>query len=187
MKRETRQEIMTSALTSYRSSGLRNILLFVVVAIIWLSFDRFTKSYCDGNYYPGEIINDSFSELVRFVLVHNTGAAWGLFGDSTTELAILSVIVCAIILFYFIIHAPKANVGETLGLAIVIAGGIGNAIDRFTLGYVVDFIEFGFISFPVFNVADIGVTCGFVIFLISMLLANKETPTQKVPKHGANT
>ena len=51
------------------------------------------------------------------------------------------------------------------------AGGIGNALDRFTLGYVVDFVDFTFIDFPVFNVADIGVTCGFVVFIASMLYA----------------
>ena len=47
----------------------------------------------------------------------------------------------------------------------------GNAFDRFTLGYVVDFIEPVFIDFPVFNVADIGVTCGFVLFVAGMILA----------------
>ena len=53
----------------------------------------------------------------------------------------------------------------------MVAGGLGNALDRFTLGYVVDFIEPVFIDFPVFNVADIGVTCGFAIFLAGMALA----------------
>ncbi len=56
-------------------------------------------------------------------------------------------------------------------MALVVAGGLGNAIDRFTLGYVVDFIEPVFIDFPVFNVADIGVTCGFVLFVVAMILA----------------
>ncbi len=48
---------------------------------------------------------------------------------------------------------------------------MGNALDRFTLGYVVDFIEPVFIDFPVFNIADIGVTCGVVLVLVSMLVA----------------
>lgn len=57
-----------------------------------------------------------------------------------------------------------------LGLSLVVAGGIGNAIDRFTLGYVVDFIEPVFIDFPVFNVADIGVTCGVALFIASLII-----------------
>ena len=56
-----------------------------------------------------------------------------------------------------------------LGGALIVAGGLGNALDRFTLGYVVDFIDTTFISFPTFNVADIGVTCGFVLFFAGML------------------
>ena len=50
------------------------------------------------------------------------------------------------------------------------AGGLGNAVDRFTLGYVVDFIDPVFIDFPTFNIADIGVTCGFVIFFAALFL-----------------
>ena len=62
----------------------------------------------------------------------------------------------------------------------MVAGGIGNALDRFTLGYVVDFIETTFIDFPVFNVADIGVTCGFVLFVLGLLLSFKasEAPSE---------
>ena len=58
-----------------------------------------------------------------------------------------------------------------LGAALVVAGGLGNAFDRFALGYVVDFIEPVFIDFPVFNVADIGVTCGFVLFLVGVIVS----------------
>lgn len=55
-------------------------------------------------------------------------------------------------------------------LGIVAAGGIGNAIDRFFTGYVVDFICFDFIDFPVFNIADVGVTCGILLLVILMLM-----------------
>ena len=56
-----------------------------------------------------------------------------------------------------------------VSLALVVAGGIGNCIDRLTTGYVVDFIRLTFIDFPVFNVADICVTCGVVLFLIALI------------------
>ena len=54
-------------------------------------------------------------------------------------------------------------------IAIIAAGGIGNAIDRLVTGYVVDFICFDFIDFPVFNIADIGVTCGITILAAILL------------------
>lgn len=51
----------------------------------------------------------------------------------------------------------------------MVAGGIGNCIDRLTTGYVVDFIRFTFVDFPVFNVADICVTCGVILFLVAII------------------
>ena len=62
---------------------------------------------------------------------------------------------------------------ELIGLGLVIGGGIGNAIDRFALGYVVDFIDLSFMDFPVFNIADIGVTCGLALFLIGWIVRER--------------
>lgn len=94
-----------------------------------------------------------------------------MFGDSTFALGIMSIVVCIALVAYLVIASKDMNAGQIIGLALVFAGGIGNALDRFTLGYVVDFVDFTFIDFPVFNVADIGVTCGFVVFIASMLYA----------------
>ena len=74
---------------------------------------------------------------------------------------------------YFFWQRNEVNACQTVGIALIVAGGIGNAIDRFMQGYVVDFIEFSFIDFPVFNVADIGVTCGFVLLFIGLFLSLK--------------
>lgn len=155
----------------HRSLRLRNSLVFISIVAVWLIFDVVTKQYFDGTYAVGTVITDPIGGLFRFRLVHNTGAAWGLFGDSTTALGVMSGVVCVLLIGYFIAVSKRANIGEVLGLALVLAGGIGNGIDRFALGYVVDFIEFTFIQFPVFNIADIGVTCGFVIFLLAMFFA----------------
>lgn len=147
----------------------RNLILFSLVAFAWVVFDRLTKDYFDGAYAVGEVVTDPIIGLFRFSLVHNTGGAWGIFGESTLFLAVTSMVVCLFILVYFFMLSSKANIGEVLGLALVLAGGLGNGIDRFAFGYVVDFIEFTFIQFPVFNIADIGITCGFPIIIICML------------------
>ena len=81
----------------------------------------------------------------------------------------MSLLVCAALTAYLVVAARRANLVEVVGIALVVAGGLGNALDRFTLGYVVDFIDTTFIEFPTFNVADIGVTCGFVLFFAGML------------------
>ena len=66
-----------------------------------------------------------------------------------------------------------------------VAGGIGNAIDRFTLGFVVDFIEPTFIDFPIFNIADIGVTCGIILFIVSLLI-HERTEAKRAARGSEN-
>ena len=151
----------------------RNALVLGTVGLAWLAFDLLTKSWFSANYQAGDVVTGSILGLVRFHLVHNTGAAWGMFGDSTLALGVVSLVVCVILVVYLLAFCPRASLPETLGIALVVAGGLGNAIDRFTMGYVVDFIEPVFIDFPVFNIADIGVTCGFVLFLAGLLLRER--------------
>ncbi len=146
----------------------RNLCVFAAVVLLWLAADIATKAVCNG-YGLGEVIAGPFLGLVQFRLAHNTGAAWGMFGDSTFALGVMSLLVCAALTAYLIATARRANLVEVVGIALVVAGGLGNALDRFTLGYVVDFIDTTFIEFPTFNVADIGVTCGFVLFFAGML------------------
>ena len=117
--------------------------------------------------------------VVGFRLVHNFGAAWGSFSGMVIVLVIVSIVLCAIILAYMIYVAKEASVLETVGLALIFAGGLGNMIDRLVRGYVVDFVEPLFIDFPNFNIADRGGSpCGisqptFIAFLIKFLAASK--------------
>ena len=144
-------------------------VLFVVLAAAWVALDAFTKAQFHGGIV-GRVVFGPVLGLFDFRLIHNTGGAWGIFSDSTFALGVFSLAVCLIASIYFFIASKHMNLFETVGFALVVAGGIGNAIDRFLLGYVVDFIEFAFFEFPVFNVADIGVTCGFVILIIGLIV-----------------
>ena len=141
---------------------------FAVIAAIWIAIDQATKSLFAGQE-PGGIIAGPFAGLIDIRLVHNTGGAWGIFSDSTWALGVFSIVVCAVIALFFFVTARSSNAVQTVSLALIVAGGLGNAIDRFAQGFVTDFIEFSFIDFPVFNVADIGVTCGFALLVITML------------------
>lgn len=143
-------------------------LLLAAVAVTWLALDMATKHIAQS-FELGEVFGGPFAGLVQFRLVHNTGAAWGMFGDATFLLGVFSLVVCAALVFYLFMLAPHASAFETFSLGLVLAGGLGNAFDRFSLHYVVDFIEPVFIDFPVFNVADIGVTCGIVLFMVAFL------------------
>lgn len=162
-----------AASPSCRAGGgvVRRFALFAAAALVWVAADQLAKAHFDGGAYAvGEVVAGPFAGLFRFQLVHNTGMAWGLFGDSTFTLGVFSLVVCAAVAVLFCCIARRASVPEALGLALVLGGGVGNAIDRFAQGYVVDFIDLVFMDFPVFNIADIGVTCGFVLFVVGYLV-----------------
>lgn len=146
----------------------RNAALFFAVLVVWLAFDIATKSMADS-YNVGQAIAGPFFGLFQLKLVHNTGMAWGMLSDSTFLLGVVSVVVCLVLTVYFFIVSGQAPYVQSLGMALVVAGGLGNAIDRFSQGYVVDFIDLAFMDFPVFNIADIGVTCGFVLFFAAIV------------------
>lgn len=150
----------------------RNVLTFVLVAVVWFALDLVTKGIFNA-YEPGQVVGGPFLGIFQFTLVHNTGGAWGIFGDMTMLLGVFSLVVCIGLAAYVFAYAPESSLSTVVGVALVVAGGVGNAIDRFTLGYVVDFIQPVFIDFPVFNIADIGVTCGIVLFVVSLFLEHR--------------
>ena len=149
-------------------------VLFCTVAVLWWVFDRIVKAMVDVHEL-GEVFVSNVLGLFEFKLVHNTGAAWGVLSNSTFVLGVFSCIVCVIIVLYvFALRRGRMHAVECLGLSLVFSGGLGNAFDRLTQGYVVDFINTTFMSFPVFNIADIGVTCGIVLFLLAFFIHDRK-------------
>lgn len=145
----------------------RNAAIFVGIVVVWLLIDQATKAFFES-FELGAQIAGPFFGIVDFTLVHNTGAAWGVFSDMTALLAVLSILICVLAALYLFVFAPMSSPLAAVGLSLVFAGGIGNAIDRLCNYYVIDFIRPVFIDFPVFNIADIGVTCGCVLFVLSL-------------------
>ena len=158
-----------AAAASEQSRVKVNAVVFGGVAVAWLLLDYFTKRAFD-TAPVGTQLWEGIPGILDFRLVHNTGAAWGAFGDSTFALGVFAVVFCIALLVVAHLRRTSATSLEMAGYGLVLAGGIGNAIDRFMNGYVVDFIETTFIEFPVFNIADIGVTCGFALIVICYFL-----------------
>ena len=169
-----------------RAPRKRTMILFALATAAWFALDVATKGWVAGGWEQGEVIAGPFFGLVRFHLVHNTGMAWGMFGDSTFFLGVMSLAVCAAVTAYLLALAGRLTALEAVGTALVVGGGLGNALDRFTLGYVVDFIEPVFIDFPVFNVADIGVTCGFVLVVLGLVLRERREAALLGAEEGAD-
>lgn len=100
--------------------------------------------------------------------VHNTGGAWSMLNQHTWLLTAVSTFVVLIILFVLMRRVIRHPFG-VITLAMVLAGAVGNLIDRIRLGYVVDMFQTLFINFPIFNVADICVVCGGIAFCVYLI------------------
>ena len=179
MRGSKENEAMNKAKAGADDAGLRahaggtwyvKFAVLAVIIIAWLGADRVTKGLVDnGINQVGATVGTTIAGVFRVHLVYNTGGAWSIFSGATVALGAFSVLMCAGLLVFAIAQRTRISWPEIIGLALVIAGGLGNALDRFLLNHVVDFIDLTFMDFPVFNVADIGVTCGIVIFLVGWL------------------
>lgn len=118
--------------------------------------------------------------LFEFELVRNTGAAFGMGQGAGFIFIGIAAVVCIVVVAW-LAQNRKHGMLEVIALSLLVAGGVGNCIGRLTDGYVVDFIKLTFIDFPVFNVADICVTCGVVLFiiaLVTMSLSSEASPQE---------
>lgn len=141
------------------------MITYIIFIVIGLILDRITKTYAINNLiekpYNGTLLN--------FTYLENRGAAFGILQDSRLFFIILTLAIVAVLVYYFIKNYKKNPIILNIALAMIISGAIGNFYDRLFQGYVVDFIEFAFIKFPVFNVADIFVTIGSLLMIIYLL------------------
>lgn len=135
------------------------ISIIVMAAIIIL--DRIVKSLSIQYGPENHIIID---KILGFTFLKNTGAAYSFLSNHTWILIVLTIIFC-IVLAYFVFF-KKLPMGMRVSLSCVLAGGFSNLVDRVYYGYVIDMFETKFITFPVFNVADIFITCGGIVFIL---------------------
>lgn len=147
--------------------------IFVAIVVLWLLLDQAAKLVL-GQGEAGEVIYESKLGILNLVLVHNTGGAWGVFAGFPAALGVISLIVCALILVYLLTYGKGSSLLSYVSLALVFAGGAGNAVDRFWHGYVIDFFSTAFMDFPVFNIADIGVTVGVGLFIVSLFIDGRK-------------
>jgi|TARA_B100000424_G_scaffold85349_1_gene63770 signal peptidase II len=121
---------------------------------------------------------DSFSVipyLLNFTYIRNEGIAFGIYFEGAELLFIILPIIITIYLFYLLNNDDFQDKYSQIALYLIIAGAIGNIIDRIFRGYVVDFIDFHLngMHWYVFNVADSSVTIGLIFLLYSSILVNK--------------
>lgn len=142
-------------------------IVYVLVFILLVGGDQALKAYVANN-----IGTLRFHEVIPGILsithITNTGAAWSMLEGKMVFFYIVTIIA-AIILIYLFIKSDKKDYLYRFSLLFLLAGTIGNAIDRFTRHYVVDMFSFDFINFPIFNLADTYITIGVILIFASLI------------------
>lgn len=146
-----------------------------VVALL-VGFDQLTKFLVLNYVKPVDAV-PVLDKIIQFRYTENTGAAFSIFSDKTWLLSIFTgVMIIAGLLYLFLGKAD--NKLQYAAVILVISGGLGNLIDRIARGFVIDFIEYLFMEYAVFNVADIFVTIGAVLLVVSVLVPKGEKNEQ---------
>ena len=133
-----------------------------------IALDQLTKALVLARFAPGERVE--LTGFLNLVLVFNKGAAFSLLADApgwqTPVLAAIALVAAAIVGALLARNAQKRLLSA--GLMLILAGALGNLIDRLRFGHVVDFVDLHALGWhwPAFNVADSGITVGAVILIL---------------------
>lgn len=147
------------------------IIVEVLLILVFVSVDLLTKTFIYEPIDAGAPDIVLINNILKFTAVQNTGASFGIFKGNAIILAIVSLIIIIVVFIIQMFSLTKLK-DKTFrfGLILIVAGGIGNIVDRFLLGHVRDFIYFELIDFPVFNIADSCLTIGCVLIIIYVII-----------------
>ncbi len=154
------------------------MIIDVLAIIALLFFDQYTK-YLAITDLKGQSAVSLIDGILELQYLENKGAAFGMLQNKKTLFIFMTVVMLTVIFYvFFKLPQQKKFVIWQVFMCLICAGGIGNMIDRIRFDYVVDFIYFKIIDFPVFNVADIMITIGTVLFFIVVIFFVKEEELQ---------
>lgn len=148
---------------------------YLLPAVILIAIDQLTKNYAV------EHLKDSapvvlVPQILYLLYTENTGVAFGLFSGHGFIFIFVAIVVSLVISFYALwMPNNRRLIPLRICLSFIFAGAIGNLIDRIRLGYVIDFIYFKPIDFPVFNFADICVTVSVFVLVCLFIFVYKDS------------
>lgn len=142
--------------------------------LLLIAFDQFTKGLA-VTYLKNQSAFPIIHSVLELNYLENKGAAFGMLKNQKWFFIFIAVVIL-IMICYILVKTPEQSKYVKLHvlLTFIAAGAIGNMIDRIRFDYVVDFIYFKIINFPIFNVADIYVTCCTFALVILLLFIFKE-------------
>ena len=159
----------------------RLLVAYILISALLVGLDQWSKYLTVQNISLGET-KEFIPGFLSLTHLRNTGAAWSLLEGKMIFFYVITVIV-SVVIIYLLIKNYKKSIWYSVGLSFVLAGAIGNFIDRVRLGYVVDMLQTDFMNFPIFNVADSTLVVGVICIFIYLILDEKAA---KEGKNGTN-
>jgi signal peptidase II len=157
-------------LPAERSTRRRYAIMLITAAVV-VAVDHLTKWLVSTHVVLDTEVPAGAPITIHYI--HNSGAAFGLL----PQLDFLYLVVAAIVIGYILLYGPSMGGGmlRLLALGCILGGSLSNGIDRLAQGYVVDFIDFHFWLFQIFNVADMGIVGGMLV-IVYQLGIRRESP-----------
>ena len=143
----------------------KDILYFLLIAAL-IAVDQIVKWVVESQF----VLNDPMViwNFVQLTYIHNTGAAFSILEGARVTFVLFNVLLIAVAVWAW----RKPWMGRyKLSVSLVLAGALGNCVDRLFRGYVVDFIDLTY--WPIFNIADIAIVCGTILLSIKILTAKE--------------
>ncbi len=159
---------------------LRGFVCLIIAAVL-VVLDQLTKYLVLQNLSDGRVLT-VIDGLLEFSYTENTGAAFGILKDRAWFITAVGVVVSVVILL-ILFRYKSHTVFSLSACSLLLAGGIGNMIDRVRLGFVVDFIHVLFFPY-IFNFADCCVTVGTCLFILHVILSLRAEKMEDGAKEG---
>ena len=164
------------------------IFSLVLIAVL-IAADQIIKIIVDSTMELGsvvEVIKFGDNKIFSLMHVRNSGAAWSIMEGKTWFLVGVPLVVCGLGIYYMYRQRDKSRL-QLVSLAMLVAGGLGNLIDRVRLHEVIDYIKFEPFDFPVFNFADICVVVGALMFAVYIIFLDKPQKAVKAAETPENS
>ena len=147
-------------------------LFFLFLTLVIL--DQFTKALVINFFNLYDSV--ALLPMINLTFVVNYGFAFGLLNNPSLNQILVSLVILAIIVYFLYLLIKTQDKIFQLTLTLILAGALGNFIDRIFRGFVIDFIDIyiGKYHWPAFNIADSCITVGFVVLMINILFLNKK-------------
>ncbi|NYS32340.1 signal peptidase II [Streptococcus danieliae] len=147
-------------------------MILLVLGLALILGDQLLKSWVVDHIALGEQLT-FWPGIMDLTYLQNRGAAFSIL-QGQVWFFFLTTFLAMVVAAYYFIKAKSSQWERQVGLALIMAGGIGNFIDRASQGFVVDMFQLTFIDFAVFNLADSYLTVGVVILILDLLREDED-------------